>query len=143
MLYIGSLFLKSKEGYMNYHISKTVNKSFENTIESIKSELEKEGFGVLSEINMDEKFRAKLNVDYHRYVILGACNPHYAYRAVQADDKIGTMLPCNIIVQEISEEKVEVSAINPIASMLAVENKAIEKIAGDIKEKLEHVIEVL
>lgn len=128
---------------MTYHITKTVNNNFDDTIEKIKSELEKEGFGVLSEINLDEKFKAKLDVDYHRYTILGACNPHYGYKAVQADDKIGTMLPCNVIVQEIDSTKTEVSAINPIASMLAVENKEIEKIAGVIKEKLEHVIDCL
>ncbi len=125
---------------MIYHITKTVNNDFDSTIEIIRTELEKEGFGILSEINMHDKIEAKLNIKYHRYTILGACNPHFAYKALQEDDKIGTMLPCNIVVQELEANKVEVSAINPIASMLAVDNTQIAQIAGEIKEKLEHVI---
>lgn len=102
-----------------------------------------EGFGVLSEINMHDKLKAKLDVDFRRYTILGACNPSYAYKALQHEDKIGTMLPCNVIVQELKKNTIEVAAIDPMASMMAVENPKIASIAMEIKAKLERVIESL
>ncbi len=106
----------------------------------MKESLESEGFGVLSEIDIHEKLKEKLAVDFRRYKILGACNPQYAYKALQEDDKIGTMLPCNVIVQELANNKIEVAAIDPVASMQALENKELAAIAGDVKNKLMKVI---
>jgi uncharacterized protein (DUF302 family) len=97
----------------------------------------------LSEINIHEKLKEKLNVDFRRYRILGACNPAYAYKALQAEDKIGTMLPCNVIVQELGNNEIEVAAIDPMASMMAIENTDLAGIAREIKEKLERVISSL
>ena len=99
-----------------------------------------EGFGVLSEIDIQEKLKEKLNVEFRRYKILGACNPPYAYEALKQEDKFGTMLPCNVIVQELNDDTIEVAAVDPKASMIAVENDQLVKIAVDIREKLEKVI---
>jgi len=125
---------------MKYYISKTLKASFEQAIEQVTESLKAEGFGVLSEINIHEKLKEKLNVDFRRYRILGACNPAYAYKALQAEDKIGTMLPCNVIVQELGNNEIEVAVIDPIASMMAIENPDLAGIAREIKEKLERVI---
>lgn len=125
---------------MKYYFEKTTNYSFEEAVEKVTEELEKEGFGVLSEINIHEKLKEKLDVDYPKYRILGACNPPYAYKALQEENKIGTMLPCNVIVRQISETQTEVAAVDPVASMQAVENKKLAGIAGEIKGKLEKVI---
>ena len=100
-----------------------------------------EGFGILTEIDVQETLKKKLNVDFRRYKILGACNPPFAYKALTAEDKIGTMLPCNVIVQEISDGKVEVTAIDPLASMQAVENPALKGIASEISSRLKTVID--
>jgi uncharacterized protein (DUF302 family) len=102
--------------------------------------LKTEGFGVISEIRMHEKLKEKLNVDFRKYTILGACNPPYAYKALQTEDKIGTMLPCNVIVQELSEKQIEIAAVNPIASMQAVKNENLNGIAEEITAKLKRVI---
>lgn len=128
---------------MSYYMSKTISAEFDNALELVKDALKNEGFGVLSEIDIQQTLKKKLDVDFRKYKILGACNPPNAYKALQQDDKIGTMLPCNVIVQEIGENEVEVSAIDPVASMMAVENKKIAEIAGDIKTKLERVISSL
>ncbi len=128
---------------MQYHISKKLTLDFDQATNLVKDALKKEGFGVLSEINISDIFKEKLNKDIHRYRILGACNPHFAYKAVMEEDKIGTMLPCNVIIQELDSDTVEISAVNSVASMLAIENKNIEKIASEIKEKLEAVISSL
>ena len=125
---------------MKYYISKKIDATFEQAIDEVKEALGIEGFGVLSEINIHEKLKEKLDVDFRRYTILGACNPAYAYKALQHEDKIGTMLPCNIVVQELGKNEIEVSAIDPIASMMAIENPKLAKIAGEIKGKLERVI---
>ena len=125
---------------MKYYISKKIDATFEQAIDEVKEALGIEGFGVLSEINMHEKLKEKLDVDFRRYTILGACNPAYAYKALQHEDKIGTMLPCNIVVQELGKNEIEVSAVDPIASMMAIENPKLAKIAGEIKGKLERVI---
>ena len=125
---------------MKYYISKTLKASFEQAVEQVTESLKAEGFGVLSEINIHEKLKEKLNVDFRRYRILGACNPAYAYKALQAEDKIGTMLPCNVIVQELGNNEIEVAVIDPIASMMAIENPDLAGIAREIKEKLERVI---
>jgi uncharacterized protein (DUF302 family) len=126
---------------MSYYFSKIVNASFDETVTKVTSELKKEGFGILTEIDVKETLEKKLNVDFSRYKILGACNPPFAYKALTAESKIGTMLPCNVIVQEISIGQVEVAAIDPVASMQAVENPALTEIASEIRNKLKTVID--
>lgn len=125
---------------MKYYIEKTTNYSFDEAVDKVTEELKKEGFGILSEINIHEKFKEKLDVDFRKYKILGACNPPKAYEALQVENKIGSMLPCNVIVQELEDGKTEVAAIEPVASMQAVENDKISAIAREIKGKLEKVI---
>ncbi|HLN72833.1 MAG: DUF302 domain-containing protein [Methylococcaceae bacterium] len=128
---------------MKYYISKQLNSSFETAIEKVKESLKTEGFGVLCEINIQEKLKEKLGVDFRKYTILGACNPAFAHKALLSEDRIGTMLPCNVIVQERMKNEVEVSAVDPLASMMAVENKELTDIAVEVKEKLERVINLL
>jgi uncharacterized protein (DUF302 family) len=128
---------------MTYYFNKTLNGNFDQIIEKVTEELKKEGFGILTEIDIKETLKKKLDIDFKRYKILGACNPPYAHQALVAEDKIGTMLPCNVIVQEISEGIVEVAAVNPMASMQSVENEALKDIAQEITAKLEKVIENL
>lgn len=125
---------------MKYYINKTISANFEEAIITVTEELKKEGFGVLSEIDIQDKLNEKLDVDFRKYKILGACNPESAYKAIQQEDKIGVLLPCNVIVQETYENKVEVAAVNPIASMIAVDNEGLQAIAEEIKTKLEKVI---
>ncbi|KOH44827.1 DUF302 domain-containing protein [Sunxiuqinia dokdonensis] len=125
---------------MAYYINKTITANFDRAVELVTEALKTEGFGVLSEIDIQQKLKEKLDVDFRKYRILGACNPPNAYKALQYEDKIGTMLPCNVIVQEIGENLVEIAAVNPVASMMAVDNKQLAGIAGEIKTKLEKVI---
>ena len=125
---------------MNYYFNKTLNEDFDKVIEKVTEELKKEGFGILTEINVNETLKKKLDVDFRRYQILGACNPPIAHKALEAEDKIGTMLPCNVIVQQKNETTVEVAAINPLASMQAVENKKLNDVANEITERLKKVI---
>jgi uncharacterized protein (DUF302 family) len=125
---------------MKYYINKTIETEFDKAVELVTEALKKEGFGVLSEIDIREKLKEKLDVDIRKYKILGACNPPNAYEALQHEDKIGTMLPCNVIVQETGKNQVEVAVVDPVASMMAVENKQLANIASDIKAKLERVI---
>lgn len=125
---------------MSYHFTKTVQKTFENAIMQITAELQKEGFGILTEIDVKQILKKKLGADFYNYKILGACNPNFAYQALQTEDKIGTMLPCNVIVQEKTEGKVEISAIDPLASMQAVENPQLKEIAEKVQSKLKNVI---
>jgi uncharacterized protein (DUF302 family) len=124
-----------------YYYSKAFVGSFEDAIEKVTEELQKEQFGVLTEIDVTSTLKKKLDVDFKKYKILGACNPPFAYKALQAEDKIGTMLPCNVIVQEIEPNKTEIAAVNPIASMQAIQNASLVDIAGEIKAKLERVID--
>lgn len=128
---------------MEYYFSKTLETSFDEAVQRTVEVLKTEGFGIISEINIHEKLKEKLNVDFRRYKILGACNPPYAYKALQAEDKIGTMLPCNVIVQELAANRIEVAAVNPIASMMAVQNPDLEGIANEITTKLQSVIKSL
>ncbi len=128
---------------MEYHISKTVKGTFDNVISKVKDELKKEGFGVLTEIDIKNTLKNKLDVDFRKYTILGACNPGYAHNALMAEDKVGTMLPCNVIVQEKEDGQIEVSAVNPKASMMAIENKKLEQLATDVTQKLRNVVEAL
>lgn len=125
---------------MSYHFSKTVDDDFDMAIEKVTEELKKEGFGILTQIDVKETLKKKLDVDFKKYRILGACNPHFAYEALKTEDKIGTMLPCNIIVQEHEDGKVEISAADPVASMKAVKNDSLGGIAMQVKEKLDRVI---
>ena len=125
---------------MKYYISKKLNTNFDQAVQLVTESLKKEGFGVLTEINIQEKLKEKLNVDFRKYKILGACNPAYAYKALQMEDKVGTMLPCSVIVQEFGDNEIEVSAVDPVASMMAIENPDLAGIAGEIKEKLERAI---
>ena len=128
---------------MEYYFSKTLREPFDTVVEKVTEALKKEQFGVLTQISVDETLKKKLDVDFKRYLILGACNPHYAYQALTAEDKIGTMLPCNVIVQQVNPDTVEVAAINPIASMQAVQNESLGGIAMDVTEKLKRVVSEL
>ncbi|MDZ7719883.1 MAG: DUF302 domain-containing protein [Balneolaceae bacterium] len=128
---------------MSYYVSTKFDGSFEDAIAKTTDELKKEGFGVLTEIDVKETLKKKLDVDFKKYKILGACNPGFAHKALQAEDKIGTMLPCNVIVEEHEDGTVEVSAVNPLDSMQAVENDSLGKIAGEVKSKLEKVIKAI
>jgi uncharacterized protein (DUF302 family) len=129
-----------KKEIMNYYFSKTVNEDFDTAIEKVTEELKKEGFGILTQIDIKETLKKKLDVDFKKYRILGACNPKFAYEALKAEDKIGTMLPCNVIVQEHENGKVEISAVDPVASMLAVKNDSLGNVATQVREKLNRVI---
>jgi len=128
---------------MEYYFSKTIADSFDNAIQKVTEALKAEGFGILTEIDIKATLKKKLDVDFYNYKILGACNPPYAYKALLAEDKIGTMLPCNVIVQEKEAGQVEVSAVDPAASMQAIENNKLAAIAKEIRASLQKVIEQL
>src|SRR5512145_1513780 len=128
---------------MEYYFSKKLNVAFDEAIRLTTEALKNEGFGIITVIDMREKLKEKLNVDFKKYTILGACNPPYAYKALQIEDKIGTMLPCNVVVQELSENQTEVAAVNPIASMMAIQNPLLRDIAEEVTKKLKKVIESL
>lgn len=128
---------------MAYYNSKIVNYTFEDSIAKVTDELKKEGFGILTEIDVQETLKKKLDVEFRRYKILGACNPPNAYKALQAEENIGVLLPCNVIVQEKEDGKVQVSAVNPMESMQAVKNDALGEVALEVTEKLKRVLEKL
>ncbi len=128
---------------MSYHFTKTVEAGFEEAVARVTEELKKEGFGILTQIDMQAALKEKLGVDFRRYKILGACNPAFAHKAVTAEPHIGTMLPCNVVVQETAPGMAEVSAVDPVASMMAVENGQLGAIAGDVRAKLKRVVEGL
>ncbi len=128
---------------MEYYFSKTVEESFDNAVQKVTEALKAEGFGILTEIDIKATLKKKLNVNFYNYKILGACNPPFAYKALLAEDKIGTMLPCNVIVQEKVPGKVEVSAINPSVSMKAIDNKDLQEIATEIRTRLQKIIKQL
>jgi len=127
----------------SYHFTTTLNTSFHDAIQRVTEALKKEGFGVLTEIDVKETLKKKLGVEFRPYKILGACNPPFAYQALLAEDKIGLMLPCNVIVQEHAPGHVEVSAVDPIASMQAVNNPKLADIAKEVQAKLKAVIDSL
>ena len=128
---------------MNYYFSKHIeNASFNEVVEKVTEALKSQGFGVLTEINIRETMKKKLDVDFRPYVILGACNPPYALKALEAEDHIGTMLPCNVIVQE-KGNGIEVAAVDPVASMQAIDNSDLAVIAEEIRSRLNHVINSL
>lgn len=126
---------------MKYYFNKILKqKGFENAIEQVTAELKKEGFGVLTEIDIKDTLKKKIDVDFKKYKILGACNPMFAYKALQNEDKIGVFLPCNVVVEEHTDGAIEVSAVDPIASMGAVENESLGSVAKEVQEKLKRVI---
>lgn len=125
---------------MKYYFSKTITGSFDDAIQKVTEALKTEGFGILTEIDIKATLKKKLDVDFYNYKILGACNPPFAYKALLAEDKIGTMLPCNVIVQERMKGQVEVSAVDPVASMLSIENEDLHDIATEIRARLQKVI---
>jgi uncharacterized protein (DUF302 family) len=128
---------------MSYYFNKKVSYSFDDALVRVTEELKKEGFGILSEIDVQGALKKKLDVDFKKYRILGACNPPFAYKALQEEDKIGTMMPCNVIVEENEDGSVEVSAIDPEASMQAVPNQSLAAIAHEVSAKLKKVIDSL
>lgn len=128
---------------MSYYFSKIINEDFDTAVEKVTAKLKEEGFGVLTEIDVKETLKKKLDVEFKKYKILGACNPPFAYKALQSEDKIGIMLPCNVVVEENSDGKVEVSAVDPIASMQAVKNEALGSVAIEVRDKLKKIIDSL
>jgi uncharacterized protein (DUF302 family) len=128
---------------MSYYFSKTINGDFDAAIEQVIASLKDEGFGVLTRIDVKATLKKKLDVEFRPYVILGTCNPTFAYKALTAEDKIGTMLPCSVIVQQVSDKNIEVAAIDPAASMAAIENPELESIAGTVRQKLQDAIDKL
>lgn len=128
---------------MSYHFSKTVAMDFQAAVDKVTAELKARGFGILTQIDVRQTLKAKLGVEFRPYLILGACNPPFAYRALQAEDKIGTMLPCNVIVQQHAEGSVEVSAVDPVASMAAVVNAELAGVAEEIRNRLRTVIDAM
>jgi uncharacterized protein (DUF302 family) len=128
---------------MSYYFSKTLKISFDEAVARVTEALKKEGFGILTEIDVKETLKKKLNVDFRNYRILGACNPPYAYKALQAEDKIGLMLPCNVIVQELPGRNIEVAAIDPVASMAAIDSPKLREVGEQVRVKLKAVIDNL
>lgn len=128
---------------MSYHFSKTIETSFDNAISRVTEALKREGFGILTEIDVKATLHKKLGVAFHPYRILGACNPEMAYRALQSENKIGTMLPCNVIVQEQTPGCIEVSAVDPVSSMQAINNPTLGEVATEVRAKLKNVIDNL
>jgi uncharacterized protein (DUF302 family) len=126
---------------MKYYYSKLISASYDDALRLVTEKLKAEGFGVISELKMHEKFKEKLSVDFKRYTILGACNPSFAYKALQLEDKIGVMLPCNVLVIDQGMGMVEIAAINPLESMQAVENTDLNDIAQSVSVSLKRVIE--
>jgi uncharacterized protein (DUF302 family) len=126
---------------MTYHFSKVVTVPFEEAIEQVTEALKEKGFGVLTTIDVKATLKKKIDADFRPYTILGACNPHFAYKALQSEDKIGTMLPCNVVVQQTSDGQVEVSAVDPLASMQAIENPDLETTAQEVRGLLRAVID--
>jgi len=134
------LLLKLKDAKMNYYNTKTVDYSFDEALQRIPEELKKEGFGILTEIDVQATLKKKLGVDFRKYKILGACNPPFAYKALQSENNIGVLLPCNIVVQENQDGKVEISAVNPMRSMQAVGNENLMEVAEEISSRLNRVL---
>lgn len=128
---------------MSYYINKIVKISFDDAEIKVTEALKSEGFGVLTEIDVQATLKKKLDVDFRRYKILGACNPPFAYKALQAEDKIGLLLPCNIIIQETSDGFTEVAAINPLESMSIVKNEKLVALATEVQRKLNNVIKLI
>jgi len=125
---------------MTYYFSKTLEMPFDEAIHRVTNALAGKGFGVLTTIDVRATLKNKLGVDFRPYTILGACNPQFAHRALQSEDKIGTMLPCNVVVQQVGDSEVEVSAVDPVASMAAVDNPKLEPIASEVRDLLREIV---
>lgn len=128
---------------MSYYFSRTLELGFDDAIRRTSEVLKQEGFGIITEIDLRDAFKKKINVDFRNYRILGACNPKLAHEALQIEDKIGTMLPCNVVVQDVGDGRTEVAAINPAASMQAIDNPSLKQAALRVQEKLKRVIGTL
>ena len=128
---------------MSYYFAKTLNIGFEQAVQHVTDALKQRGFGIITEIDVKDTLKKKINVEFRNYRILGACNPVFAHKALQAEDKVGTMLPCNVVVQEIGDGRTEVAAIDPVASMQAVNNPQLTAIAEDVRDELCKVVELL
>ena len=128
---------------MSYHFSKTIDLPFDEAVSHVTNALKREGFGVLTDIDVRATLKAKLGAEFRSYRILGACNPPLAQRALELEDKIGTMLPCNVIVQEHGAGNVEVSAVDPAASMQAISNPALAEVAEEVRGRLQKVVDGL
>lgn len=127
---------------MQYYFSKILhNTSYADAIEKATEELKKEGFGVLTQIDVKDTLKKKIDVDFRNYIILGACNPHFAHKALQLEGKLGAFLPCNVVVEELDGGAVEVSVVDPHAMMASVDNAALETLAAEVREKLQRVLE--
>ncbi|MBN8904980.1 MAG: hypothetical protein BGO51_10120 [Rhodospirillales bacterium 69-11] len=126
---------------MSYYFSKTIDARFEEAVARTREALTLEGFGVITEIDVQKTFKSKIGVDFRPYLILGACNPAMAHEALQVEDKVGTMLPCNVVLQERAEGRVEIAAIDPVASMQAIENPGLTQKAAAVARKLQSVLE--
>jgi len=129
---------------MSYYFNKTVRgKNFDEVTEMVKSELKTEGFGIITEIDLKDTFRKKLDIEFRNYKILGACNPHFAFKALELENKIGVFLPCNVVIDELETGVIEVSAVDPVASMISVKNELLGSTAASIRQKLKNVIDRL
>ena len=128
---------------MSYYFSTTVSGDFDKVLSRVVAALQEQGFGIITEIDVKETLRKKLNIGFRNYRILGACNPGFAYEALQIEDKVGTMLPCNVVVQETMGGLIEVAAIDPSASMQAIDNPKLKQVAATVGEKLKKVIEAV
>lgn len=128
---------------MSYHFSKTVDMTMDQAIQHVTAALAAKGFGVLTTIDVRATLKKKLDVDFRPYTILGACNPSFAYKALQAEDKIGAMLPCNVVLQQVGDGRIEVSAVDPVASMQAIDNPSLGTTAGEVRQLLKQVVEGL
>jgi uncharacterized protein (DUF302 family) len=126
---------------MDYYFHKVIHVPFDDAVERVTNALKSEGFGVITEIDVKATLKKKLEVDFRNYKILGACNPSFAYKALLVEDKIGTMLPCNVVVQEHNDGRVEIAAIDPVASMQAVQNRELGEVAIVIQQKLKAVVD--
>jgi uncharacterized protein (DUF302 family) len=126
---------------MSYNLTKKINGSFNDVVNNVTEALQQEGFGIITEIDLKDKFKEKLQVDFRNYKILGACNPKLAYEAIQEEENIGVMLPCNVLVQEHNDGQVVVTAINPMETMAVVNNAKLTSLAEDVSQKLKSVLE--
>ena len=128
---------------MSYYFAKTLAMGFDDALQRTIEELKHRGFGIITEIDVQQTFKKKLDVDFRRYRILGACNPALALEALKTEDKVGTMLPCNVVVQDLGGDRTEIAAIDPVASMQAIDNPALKKAAEEVRAKLQQVVDSL
>jgi uncharacterized protein (DUF302 family) len=128
---------------MTYYFAKTLETGFDDAVKRTLDALKREGFGIITEIDVKDTFKKKIGIEFRNYRILGACNPKLAHEALQIEDKVGTMLPCNIVVQEVGPGKTEVAAIDPVASMQAISNPRLTQAAERVQEMLKKVVDAL